>query len=101
MLVVRLMGVLGLIEITLKKKEELGALAAALGSSILGFAALRAAATLTAPPMLAFVSRFPFRILLSLLISFPLSPQIKSPSGDPIFESSGVLSFVKLGDGVL
>ena len=75
---------------------------AALGAITLGFASLRAAsATATATTVSVFVPRFLCRVLLSLLIFFPLSPQIKSPSGDPIFESFGVSSFVKLGDGVL
>jgi hypothetical protein len=101
MMVVLLMEVLGLIGIILKKEENSRSYVADLGATTLGIAALRAAATSTSTTTSVFVLPFLFRILLSLLIFFPLSPQIKSPSGDPIFWDLGVLSFVKLGDGVL
>jgi hypothetical protein len=88
-MVARLMEVLGLIGIIFKKEENLRSYVAALGATSLGIAALLAATTPTASasPMSVFVPCFLFRILLSLLIFFPLSPQIKSPLGDPIFES--------------
>ena len=75
---------------------------AGLGATTLGIAALLAATTTTSTTatLSVFVPCFLFRILLSLLIFLPLYPQTKSPSGDPIFENFGVLSFVKLGGGV-
>jgi hypothetical protein len=85
-MVARLMEVLGLIGIILKKEENLRSYVAVLGTSTLGLAALRtASAAASTTTMSVFVPCFLFRILLSLLIFFPLSPQIKSPSGDPIF----------------
>jgi hypothetical protein len=100
-MVVQPMEVLGLIGIILKKKEELSVYVAVLGSITLGIAALRTATTSTSTTAVSvFVPGFLCRVLLSPLIFFPLSPQIKSPSGDPIFGNFGVLSFVKLGGGV-
>ena len=87
-MVARLMEVLGLIGIILKKEENLRSYVADLGAATLRIAALLTASTsTTATALSVFVPRFLFRILLSLLIFFPLSPQIKSPLGDPIFES--------------
>ena len=95
----RLTVALGLIVTILKKERD--AYAAALGLALLGIAALRPAAKAATVAMSVFVLRFLPKILISLLILFPLSPQTKSPSGDPIFESFGMLSFAKLGNGVL
>jgi hypothetical protein len=95
----RLTVALGLIVTILKKERD--AYAAALGLALLGIAALRPEAKAATVAMSVFVLRFLPKILISLLILFPLSPQTKSPSGDPIFESFGMLSFAKLGNGVL